>query len=70
MVNESVVTTKAGKVALSADHEVRLERLEHQLAHILYKPSKEKVCAITVLVMEIFLEKSANSFPCLIQFAS
>mgnify|MGYP002803881909 CR=1 FL=1 len=42
MVNESLATTKPGKVALSADHEVRLERLEHQLAHILYKPSKEK----------------------------
>ncbi|XP_028392315.1 leucine-rich repeat and coiled-coil domain-containing protein 1-like [Dendronephthya gigantea] len=36
-------TTSANvKVALSADHEVRLERLEHQLAHILYKPAAEK----------------------------
>jgi hypothetical protein len=44
-VHEKVETVaKDGKVALSADHEVRLERLEHQLAHILYKPSTEKVC--------------------------
>ena len=43
IVDENVDTTRTSKVAVSADHEVRLERLEHQLAHILYKPSKEKV---------------------------
>ncbi|CAB4004917.1 Leucine-rich repeat and coiled-coil domain-containing 1 [Paramuricea clavata] len=43
IVSEKVQTVaKDSKVALSADHEVRLERLEHQLAHILYKPSTEK----------------------------
>lgn len=41
-VNENGQTEES-KVALSADHEVRLERLEHQLAHILYKPSTERV---------------------------
>jgi hypothetical protein len=44
IVDENFDTTRTSKVALSADHEVRLERLEHQLAHILYKPSREKVC--------------------------
>ena len=46
--NENVQTEES-KVALSADHEVRLERLEHQLAHILYKPSTKKVRNVYIL---------------------
>ena len=45
-------STGSRKIALSVDHEVRLERLEHQLAHVLYKPVKVRFIREVVWVGE------------------